>query len=68
MKGMTILLNILLLTLIIAFCANAYVMSVENAKETAIQRQITDRQIEELRKEIRVLKTDMQVLEEGTRK
>ena len=68
MKGMAILLNILLLTLVIALCANAYIMSVENAKETVIQRQITDRQIEELRKEIRVLKTDMQILEEGTRK
>ena len=68
MKGMAILLNILLLTLVIALCANAYIMSVENAKETAIQRQITDKQIEELEKEIRVLKTDMQILEEGTRK
>lgn len=68
MKGLTALLNIFLLTLIIAFCANAYITSVENAEEIARQRQITDRQIEELKKEIRVLKTDMQILEEGTRK
>lgn len=68
MKGLMTLLNILLLTLIIAFCANAYITSVENAKEIVRQRQITDRQIEELEKEIRVLKTDMQILEEGTRK
>lgn len=68
MKGLMTLLNILLLTLIIAFCANAYITSVENAEETARQRQITDRQVAELEKEIRVLKTDMQILEEGTRK
>lgn len=68
MKGLMTLLNIFLLTLIIAFCANAYITSVENAKEIAGQRQITDRQIEELEKEIRILKTDMQILEEGTRK
>lgn len=68
MKGLMTLLNIFLLTLIIAFCANAYITSVENAKEIVRQRQITDSQIEELKKEIRVLKTDMQILEEGTRK
>lgn len=68
MKGLMTSLNIFLLTLIIAFCANAYITSVENTKEIARQRQITDRQIEELKKEIRVLKTDMRILEEGTRK
>ena len=60
--------NVLLFVLLLALCSNAYIGSVENAREIEEQRKITDRQIESLEKEIRVLKTDMQILEEGTRK
>lgn len=35
MKGLMTSLNIFMLTLIIAFCANAYITSVENTKEIA---------------------------------
>ena len=68
MRNVLIMVNVLLFVLLLALCSNAYIGSVENAREIEEQRKITDRQIESLEKEIRVLKTDMQILEEGTRK
>lgn len=68
MRNVLIMVNVLLFVLLLALCSNAYIGSVENAREIAEQRKITDKQIESLEKEIRVLKTDMQILEEGTRK
>ena len=65
MRNILILFNILLFILLLGFCANAYINSTENARELLEQRKITDRQIEELEKEIRVLKTDINIIQYG---
>lgn len=68
MKNIFLALSFLLLLLATAFTSSMLTRSFETERELEAYRKITDRRIEELEKEIRLLKTDMNVLEEGTRK
>ena len=65
MKKILIFLNVLFLVLMVAFTANIFLTSIEMEEELIAQRKITDRQISELQKEIRLLKMDVYILENG---
>ena len=65
MKKILIFLNVLFLVLMVAFTANIFLTSIEMEEELVAQRKITDRQILELQKEIRLLKMDVYILENG---
>lgn len=65
MKKILIFLNVLFLVLMVAFTANIFLTSVEMEEELIAQRKITDRQISELQKEIRLLKMDVYILQNG---
>ena len=65
MKKILIFLNVLFLVLIVAFTANIFLTSVEMEEELIAQRKTTDRQISELQKEIRLLKMDVYILQNG---
>ena len=62
MKKTLIFLNMLLLVLMVVFTANIFTTSIEMEEELVAQRKITDKQISELRKEIRLLKMDIYLL------
>lgn len=65
MRNVLIMVNVLLFVLLLALCSNAYIGSIENAKEIKEQRKVTDRKIELLEREIHVLRTDMDILQNG---
>lgn len=65
MKKTLIFLNMLLLVLMVVFTANIFLNSIEMEEELTAQRKITDKQISELQKEIRLLKMDIYILENG---
>jgi len=65
MKKILIFLNVMFLVLVVAFTANIFLTSIEMEEELIAQRKITDRQISELQKEIRLLKMDVYILENG---
>ena len=65
MKNLLALLNSMLLVLALVFAINMYLKADEMEKELRAVQVINDTRIEELSKEIRVLKTDIDVIQYG---
>lgn len=68
MRKLMIFLNMLILLLTMMFALNMYLTVNEIGEELNAERKTNDRRIEELEKEIRVLKTDIDILQYGFEK
>lgn len=68
MKHLLVLLNTMIIVLILMFSVNMYLTVKELEKEITDVQQIQNAEIEELKKEIRVMKTDLDIFSNGYEK
>ena len=68
MKHLLVLLNTLVLILALMFALNMYLTVAEMEKELQAVQKINDTRIEELNKEVRLLKTDVDIIQYGFEK